>query len=125
MKKLSKKYYRETVIILTTLFPSFAFAQFTLANSRVGGVIMEIIGVVRLLLPVLVGVAFIFFFWGVAKFVLNSGNAQEVATGKNYIIWGVVAIFVLLSFMGIVYFLAGEFGFEPSYGGVLPTGPRN
>ncbi len=58
--------------------------------------------------------ALLFFFWGIAQFVLHSGDAKVRDDGKNKIFWGVIAMFVMVSIYGIIYFIGNLFG--------IPTG---
>jgi len=52
---------------------------------------------------ILIGVALIVFFWGLVKFIIRPGGDEKaVEGGKRLMIWGVVALFVMLSVWGIV-----------------------
>ena len=72
---------------------------------------MYVLSLIYILIPILFGLAFVVFFWGLSKFILNSGNKDEIKKGKDYIMWGILALFILISFRGIISFLAGEFEF--------------
>lgn len=99
-------------IILTILFlivPILTFgASFSLAGANFKGVIDEVISYINILVPILYSLCFIAFFWGLSKFILNSGSAQEVQKGKTYMIWGITALFVLVSLRVIIGILARE-----------------
>ena len=49
-----------------------------------------------------VACAFLWFFWGLAEYIRKEGGLEEA---KKKIFWGLIAIFVLTSIWGIVYFL--------------------
>ena len=55
-----------------------------------------------LTVPVLVSLALLFFVWGLATFILNSGNKEEGKKGRDRIVWGLVALFVILSIGGLL-----------------------
>ncbi|MDO8565104.1 MAG: hypothetical protein Q7R67_00555 [bacterium] len=77
---------------------------------------------ISLTLPVIAGLALLVFFWGLAKFIMNvSGDEKAVAEGKNLMIWGLVAIFVMVSVWGILRFLYADIGFSRPFG--LPLLP--
>jgi hypothetical protein len=115
--KLSKKYS-----LLLFLLPTLTFA-FSLSQSTFGGIISEAISILYILLPLLVATAFIAFFWGLAKFILNSNNEKEVETGKKYMLWGVLALFVLLTFRSIISFISSDLEIGDSqYLPFLPEG---
>jgi hypothetical protein len=73
-----------------------------------------------ILIPILNFIAFLVFSWGIAKFILSAGDEKEIAKGKQFMIWGIIAIFVLVSFMGILNFLSDQFGFGPVAWPLLP-----
>jgi hypothetical protein len=58
--------------------------------------------VVNLLVPILIGVALIVFFWGLVKYVAKLGGEEGAKQGKAIMIWGLVALFVMVSVWGIV-----------------------
>ena len=71
--------------------------------------------------PILIGLAFLLFFWGVAKFILSAGNEKELDNGKQFMLWGVLALFLLTSFWGIMQFLSAQFDFPQAGWPLLPT----
>lgn len=62
-------------------------------------------------IPFLGAVAFLVFVYGVARFIRAAGNEREIKESKNFLIWGVVGLFVLVTIWGIIAFLRSEFGF--------------
>lgn len=63
----------------------------------------------RAILPLLVTLAVVVFFWGVVKYILNGGDEKARIEGRSFMIWGVVAVFVMLTFFGLVAFLQKTF----------------
>jgi hypothetical protein len=97
------------ISILLLVAPTVAgAASFSLAGANFKGVIDEILSYISILVPILYSLCFIAFFWGLSKFILNSGSAQEVQKGKNYMIWGITALFILVSLRVIIGILARE-----------------
>lgn len=69
---------------------------------------------ILLILPVFIGLSILAFIFGIAKFIFKvGGDEKSVEEGKNLIIWGLVALFVLVSLMGLIRFFSGELGFGP------------
>lgn len=68
----------------------------------------------RFLLPILIVLALVIFFFGVAQYVLNGENTEERAKGRQFMLWGVLALFVLVSIWGIIKLLSVTFGFGVS-----------
>lgn len=77
---------------------------------------------IGVLTPLLVAVALLVFFWGIAKFILAAGDEKKVEEGKKLLIWGSIGLFVIASLWGIIQILSGSF-FGPSPIGIplLPT----
>jgi len=86
----------------------FAGAQNT--TGDLGGFVNVVGVIVTLLVPIVSTLAIVFFFYGLAKYVLNSGDEEKKEEGKNIMIWGVLAMFVLVTIWGIVGFLQKTVG---------------
>ncbi|MDO8505185.1 MAG: hypothetical protein Q7S48_01220 [bacterium] len=68
-------------------------------------------------LPIISSLAFLVFVWGLVKFIFRiGGDEKAVEDGKKLMIWGLVALFVLLSYMGILAFAYRDFGFRQPFG---------
>jgi hypothetical protein len=87
--------------------------------GKVSGFIVEFGNIVELLLPITITIAVLYFFWGLAQFILNSGSDDAKAEGRNKMIWGVIALFVIVSVWGIINFLGELFGV--GQGGTAPV----
>ena len=57
------------------------------------------------IIPIVGGLALVAFFWGLAKFIRHAGDESGREEGKEVMKWGIIALFVLVSIWGIVYFL--------------------
>ena len=75
-----------------------------------GDLIVRAIEVLDAFVQVVVGLGLVGVAWGIALFVLNSGNTEERNKGKGILIWGVVAIFLMLLFEAVVNLLARTLG---------------
>ncbi len=68
-----------------------------------------ILDLINLVIPLIASLSLLVFFWGLAKFIMNvSGDAKAVQEGKNLMIWGTIAIFVMVSVWGILRFLSND-----------------
>ncbi|MBI2086729.1 MAG: hypothetical protein HYT69_00960 [Candidatus Zambryskibacteria bacterium] len=71
--------------------------------------------IIEVTVPVIAGLALLVFFWGLTRFILNvSGDEKAISEGKNLMVWGLIALFIMVSVWGILRFLSSEFGFDPS-----------
>jgi hypothetical protein len=77
-------------------------------------------------IPILFALATVLFIWGVIKFFfINVDEEAKRAQGKQFMIWGIVALAVMLSMWGLVNVLRTTFNINT--GSVLPqvTPPSN
>lgn len=105
--------YKSSIVFATIV--AFALPLLASAQNATGdltGFVLMIGHIVNLLVPLVSTLAIVFFFYGLAKYVLNSGDEEKKAEGKNIMIWGVLAMFVLVTIWGIIGFLARTGGFE-------------
>ncbi len=101
----------ESLVLLT--LPSFALALDTgsIAPGTFQDVVKYILEITGILIPILFSLAFVVFFWGLSKFILNSsGNAAEIQKGKDYMLWGILALFVLVSARALLSIVASDLG---------------
>ncbi len=88
----------------------------------------EVGSVVALLLPFVTAVALLLFFWGLAVFIFSAGDDEGRRKGRQRMIWGIIALFVIVSVWGIVQIVrvltgtqgSGETAPAPTVGN-LPT----
>lgn len=67
------------------------------------------------LFPLLIGLAFIMFIWGVFKFVRDAGDDTARTKGKKLMFWGIFGLFVMLCVWAFVQILAGTFFNAPVF----------
>lgn len=98
------------VLIFTPLIASaFAFPNL---KAFAG----EVVQVLDIVLNIVITIAFIAFFWGLAKFILAMGSEKTISEGKEFMMYGIFALFALVSFKAIILFFSGQFEF----GNALP-----
>ncbi len=82
-----------------------------------------IVRFIELLIPFVVGLAFLAFLWGGFKFIRAAGDENGREDAKQIIIAGVIGLVVIFSFWGLVrlamftvYGSSSPSGYEPTYG---------
>lgn len=108
MKKTLSKILIGSVGFLT---PIFVFAQNQQAGralnsqssngagSGVLNLLNEIETVIGAIIPILIGLALLAFMWGILLYLFSGGKKEE---GRMFMIWGIVALFVMTSVWGLV-----------------------
>lgn len=83
-------------------------------------------GLLNVVFPIIVALlsalAVLFFVWGVVVFIAQTDNEQARAEGKQRMIWGIVALFVLVSVWGLVILLQDLTGADGA--GITPPAPQ-
>ncbi|MDQ5961939.1 MAG: hypothetical protein QG669_331 [Patescibacteria group bacterium] len=70
--------------------------------------------------PIIFTLAFGYFVWGVIKYVI-SDSEKDKAKGRQFMIWGIVALFAMVSVWGLVRVIGNTFGIGTQ---VLPLLPE-
>lgn len=71
------------------------------------------IDLIQTALPVIVGLALVVFIWGLVKFIFRVGGDEgAVEEGKKLMIWGLIALFVMISIWSILSLVYSDFGFD-------------
>lgn len=74
------------------------------------------------LVPLVFSLAFIVFLWGIFNFFIAGGADEEKREkGKQFMVWGIIGFFVMVSVWGIVNLLVNSFGFGGQQRPDLPT----
>ncbi|KND47764.1 MAG: hypothetical protein AB201_02420 [Parcubacteria bacterium C7867-006] len=89
------------------LAPVLTFAQ-TLGN--LSALVQDFGQIIGRIIPIMFALAIIYFFWGLVVFLRAAGDPKAQEAGRNQMIWGVVAIAVMLSIYGLVYWLQTNLG---------------
>lgn len=110
-------------ILTLALTPVLAFAQGAAPVTRtVDGFLNYVIYLAGRALPLLILSAVVLLLFGIVKtFFWNSGEKKE--EGKSFIIWGIVALFVMVSVWGLVNILRSTFQLDNNNIPVAPTIP--
>lgn len=81
-----------TIKIFNNPDPKLNFTELTNRLSVVGNDIIIF----------LIGVALVAIIWGAFKYVRAAGDAEKIAEGRKVAVYGIIALFLMLSFWGFV-----------------------
>ena len=62
------------------------------------------------LIPLLIAVAVLVFFWGIIKYIGSQGNDDSRKEARHLMVWGIIALFVMVSVWGLVGLLSTTLG---------------
>ena len=108
-----KNFTKVGIAFALSIAPFAAFAAIVNTNGGLGGVFSVIGGLLGIITPVVVGLALLGFFWGLAMYVLNfSGDDKDKKKGRDMMVYGTLVLFVMVSVWGIVQILRDTFNIQ-------------
>ncbi len=111
-------------ILTLALTPVFTFAQGTAPVTRtVDGFLNYVIYLAGRALPLLILVAVVLLLFGIVKTFFFSSSDDGRKEGKSFIIWGIVALFVMVSVWGLVNVLRATFQLDNNNVPLAPAVP--
>ena len=112
------KQMKYILTILTLALPQLSFAEAPLTNSILG-IVEFLVFLASQILPLIIIAALVLFLFGIAKRFFWGGD-DGVKSGQ-YILWGIVGLFAMVSVWGLVNLLRNTFKLNNE---VTPDAPR-
>jgi len=99
-----KNILKTSLLFSLLLMPILVGAQYL---TKTGGILAQGAYLIeKILVPLAFTLALLYFFYGIAKYIWSEGQGKE--DGRKIMIWGVIALFVMSSIWGIIYFIRVE-----------------
>jgi hypothetical protein len=98
---------KKFIVTALAFAPVLTFAQ-TLNSTT--NLFRSFGNLVNIALPIVVGLALLGFFWGLARFIFSAGDEEARKGAKDLMIYSVIALFIMVSIWGIINFLATDLG---------------
>ncbi|MFZ2522466.1 MAG: hypothetical protein WAX44_00855 [Minisyncoccia bacterium] len=115
MKTFFLKHYRFISNLVVSVFPIIAYAQLIPPGGTFGDAAFTTGELIyNTILPAFLSLAVLVFIWGLSKFFIRSGNKTEIENGRKYMLWGTIALFVLLSVRAIIGVVINAVGLNGS-----------
>ena len=116
------KHIGRTALVVAFMLPGTVFAQAEYAANLayLDTLVVSLGDLVAQLVPVVIALGLLAFIWGLVSFIFSSGDEEAAATGKRRMIWGVFALFVIVSVWGLVALLNQITGIEQGVGFDMP-----
>lgn len=96
-----KKDLLKIALVSVVVSPLFVFAQVEAFQTLKS--IVQIVGqIVAIAIPIMFALGILAFFYGLVKYIFGAGSEEQKVTGKNIMIWALVALFVMASVYGII-----------------------
>ena len=121
MSKFNPNINYTAAVAIPLLLPAIAFAA--TFDSLLDG----LISVAKTIIPVIMALAVLVFFWGIVKFINHAGDEKAVEEGKNIMLWGMVALFLMVALWGIIGYFQQQLNLNvstASLGGLMEQDDR-
>ncbi len=105
--------------LATLLLPLVSSAAF----GDIKNFIQEIGTMVKSLTTLMAGIALLVFFWGLVKFITKAGDEAALEEGRRLMLWGIIALFVMVSVWGLTLFIQTNLGIHGGLPPQVPTFP--
>jgi len=92
------------------LTPALAFAASNGSLGNLNNIVVSLGKIVGALIPIAFGIAVVAFFWGLARYIFAAGSEESKAEGRRIMIGGIIALFIMASIWGIIYFIRDALG---------------
>jgi len=96
---------RSLAVLAAFLAPIFAYAAISDLRSLIG----KFTDILQALIPIMIGLGLLAFFWGIANFILNADNEEKRREGRQVMLWGVIALTVMVLIAGILTVIENTF----------------
>ena len=99
------------------LLPMFAFA------ASAYTILGDISNILKIVIPILITLAVVYFIWGIVQYSF-SGDEEAKKKAKAVIIQGLIGLFIIVAFWGIISLVKNTFGITNNpNGSVTPYTP--
>ena len=125
MKKIFNKTILITAGFLLTPMISYAQVQNELDKgfTTLGGLVDSFrTNIVAAIATLLLTMALAAFFWGVVQYIwgVRDGKPEKIGAGNQFMLWGLIAMFVMFSVWGIIRYAQRIFGIEGQVEIIIP-----
>ena len=83
------------------------------ANPKFQDLVCYVIGIInRSVIPLIFALALVMFIWGVVQYVINTSEEAKKEKGRQFMLWGIIALAVMVSVWGLVHIFGATFGID-------------
>lgn len=123
INNMNKKYIISFAFLALFLAAPLAFlsAQAVVDTSYISSWITTIAGLITQLIPLMIAIGVLYFIWGLVSFIASADDEAARASAKMKMVWGIVALFVIVGVWGFVALLQQFTGVDDTT--AASTGP--
>jgi hypothetical protein len=113
MKKLLYIGRSAVATVSAMSLPLFAMA------ASVGSILATVQKILSTLIPIVFTIALLYFLWGLASYIMSAGNEESQKKAREHMIYGIVALFVMVAVWGLIGAVGTTFGINAG-GAAIP-----
>lgn len=113
------KFFKKTIPAWLIFLPYTALGSYT-GGSNLRGLMVVIRNILSDAVVLLVGFAVVFFIYGITRYITAGEDEDRRTKMKNLMIYGIIGLFVMVSFWGIVNILINTFELDTSQNVKVP-----
>ncbi|OGG60051.1 hypothetical protein A3C86_03165 [Candidatus Kaiserbacteria bacterium RIFCSPHIGHO2_02_FULL_49_16] len=99
-----------TIGISALAFAAIALPFIAIAQVTVESTLDRVLGILNMAMFLFITIAIVVFFWGLITYLGNIGGEDAAKKGIQLMLWGIIALFVMVSVWGIIRLLQNTFG---------------
>lgn len=109
-------------IIITSIALATPFTA--LATGELQNIVAVLKSLANAIVPLFMVVAVAVFLWGIVRYITAAGDEEKQKAARGWIIYGLIGMFVMVAFWGIITVVASSFGIGTGAGTIVaPTLP--
>ncbi|MDO8552017.1 MAG: hypothetical protein Q7S01_00640 [bacterium] len=108
-------------------FPLAAMAQYVTINPSgntgrdLNGVLDVALRLLNNVIILFITIAVVVFFWGLIQYLAKIGGEDGAKKGASLMLWGIIALFVMVSVWGLIRILQSTFSINPGEQALQPS----
>ncbi|MCR4280853.1 MAG: hypothetical protein NUV88_00765 [Candidatus Kaiserbacteria bacterium] len=119
INEISPTFMRAKILGFSALSAVVLFAPVLASAQNIISVFATLTYILNSLMVLFITLAIVVFFWGLVKYIFNrQGGEKEGAAGASLMLWGIIALFVMVSIWGIIGVLRNTFGVNANTGSI-------
>ncbi len=88
---------------------ALAFPLMALAQTTIEDILWTARDLVDTIIPLFMVIAVAVFLWGIIRYITSAGDEEKAKAARGYIIYGLIGLFVMVAFWGIIRVVASTF----------------
>ena len=93
------------LIVSASVLSALVFGAAATDLNFFTGLVTQLQSLVNLLVPLVIAIGLLLFIWGLVQYIVASGDEAATEEGRRKMVWGVIALFVIVSVWGLVALL--------------------